>query len=59
VVAQQQYPGGDPTVITATFSYVPSVPLNYIEVTFSIDLSAGLVSQQSQQNAAAPTVSVT
>lgn len=54
VVAQNTASGGDPTIISATFSYAPAVPLNYIEVTFSIDLSSGQVTAQSAQNAAAP-----
>jgi hypothetical protein len=33
--------GGDPTVIEVRFSYQPAVPLNYIVVTFSLDLSTG------------------
>jgi hypothetical protein len=52
-VSQEAYPGGDPTVITVSFSYAPAVPLNYIQVTFAIDLSTGQVTTQSQQNAAA------
>jgi hypothetical protein len=56
-VAQEAYPGGDPTIIAATFQYAPAVPLNYIEVTFSIDLSNGLVATQSAQNAAASSTS--
>jgi hypothetical protein len=64
VVAQEIFPGGDPTVIAATFSYAPAVPLNYIEVTFAIDLSAGLVTPaaagiSSAQNATAPITSTT
>ena len=64
VVAQEIWPGGDPTVIAATFSYAPAVPLNYIEVTFAIDLTNGLIvpaaaSSASAQNAAAPVASTT
>lgn len=51
---QQTYPGGDPSIIVCTFSYAPAVPLNYIEVTFSIDLTSGNTTVQSQQNASAP-----
>lgn len=58
VVAQNTVVGGDPTIISASFSYAPAVPLNYIEVTFSIDLSSGQVSTQEAQNAAAPVASV-
>lgn len=53
-VAQEAFPGGDPTIITASFQYSPAVPLNYIAVTFSIDLSNGLVAAQSAQNASTP-----
>ena len=53
-VNQNTYPGGDPTVISASFTYAPAVPLNYIEVTYAIDLASGLVTTQSQQNASAP-----
>jgi hypothetical protein len=40
-VRQQTYPTGNPTVIEVQFSYVPALPLNYITVSFSIDLSSG------------------
>lgn len=53
-VIQQAYPGGDPTIIAASFSYAPALPLNYITVTYSIDLSNGLVATQAAQNASAP-----
>jgi hypothetical protein len=53
-VNQNTAAGGDPTIISASFVYAPSVPLNYIEVTYAIDLTAGLVTTQSAQNAAAP-----
>jgi hypothetical protein len=53
-VSQNTYPAGDPTIISASFTYAPSVPLNYIQVTYAIDLTTGLVSTQSQQNASAP-----
>lgn len=43
LVRQQALPDGNPSVIECTFSYRPSVPLNYITVSFSIDLSTGLV----------------
>jgi hypothetical protein len=54
-VNQQVYPGGDPSIVACSFSYLPAVPMNYVEVTFSIDLTSGNVSTQSQQNAAATT----
>jgi hypothetical protein len=40
-VRQQSLPSGDPSVIEAQFAYSPLVPLNYITVTFAIDLSSG------------------
>lgn len=46
-VRQQQLPNGDPTVIEATFGYVPTYPLNYITVTFSLDLTTGTISSSS------------
>jgi hypothetical protein len=56
-VSQEVYPGGNPSIMQCSFSYQPAVPLNYIEVTFSIDLTSGAVSTQSQQNAATPVTS--
>jgi hypothetical protein len=50
-VTQQTYPGGNPTVITVTFQYLPALPLNYVTVQMSVDLSTGLVAAQSNQNA--------
>lgn len=50
-VTQQTYPGGNPTVITITFQYLPALPLNYVTVQMSVDLSSGLVAAQSNQNA--------
>jgi hypothetical protein len=50
---EQQSPGGDPTIIACSFQYLPAIPLNYITVTFSINLTSGQVSTQSAQNAAA------
>ena len=52
-VVQQQAPGGDPTIMACSFQYLPAIPLNYITVQFSINLSSGQVTTQSQQNAAA------
>lgn len=40
---QQVLPSGDPTVIEVKFQYKPAVPLNYITVAFSIDLTTGVV----------------
>lgn len=52
-VTEQQYPGGDPTVIACTFDWQPFIPLNYITVVFSLSLTTGAVSTQSAQNASA------
>lgn len=40
-------PTGDPSVITCKFAYQPAVPLNYILVQFTIDLTTGVVSTDS------------
>lgn len=40
-VRQQTLPSGDPSVIEAQFAYKPAIPLNYITVTFAIDLTSG------------------
>jgi hypothetical protein len=40
-VRQQSLPSGDPSVIECQFAYAPSIPLNYITVTFAIDLNSG------------------
>lgn len=42
-VRQQTLPTGDPSIIEAQFAYRPAVPLNYITVTFAIDLTSGEV----------------
>ena len=52
-VTEQQYPGGDPTVIACTFDWQPFIPLNYITVVLSINLTTGAVATQSSQNAVA------
>lgn len=49
---QQTLPQGDPTVINVNFVYRPALPLNYIDVTFSIDLTSG----QLQGATATPTL---
>lgn len=41
-VRQLTLPQGDPTVIECKFQYKPAVPLNYITVAFSIDLTTGV-----------------
>lgn len=50
-VTQQTYPGGNPTIISISFNYLPALPLNYITVQMSVDLTSGLVAVQSAQNA--------
>lgn len=40
-VRQQVLPTGDPSVIEAQFAYKPAIPLNYITVSFAIDLNSG------------------
>jgi hypothetical protein len=42
--------GGDPTVIEVRFAYQPAVPLNYIVVTFSLDLTTGNVNVADSQS---------
>ena len=42
-VRQQSLPGGNPTAIEVQFAWQPFLPLNYILVTFAIDLSTGEV----------------
>lgn len=46
-VQQLVPPGGDPTVIACTFTYAPAIPMNYITVTYAIDLTLGSVSNTS------------
>lgn len=43
-VRQQTLPSGDPTAIELAFTYQPFLPLNYITVSFSMDLSTNEVS---------------
>lgn len=40
-VRQQTLPNGDPSIIEVQFAYQPAIPLNYITVTFAIDLNSG------------------
>jgi hypothetical protein len=42
-VRQQELPSGDPTAIECMFVYRPFLPLNYITVVFSMDLTTGQV----------------
>jgi hypothetical protein len=46
-VQQQIPPGGDPTVIACSFSYAPALPMNYVTVSYAIDLTLGAVSNTS------------
>jgi hypothetical protein len=48
-VRQQQLPSGDPSVIEAQFAYAPFVPLNYITVTFAIDLTSGQITDTTDE----------
>lgn len=36
-----------PTIITASFSYQPAFPLNFVQVTFALDLTTGSISSTS------------
>lgn len=54
-VRQQALPSGDPSVIEAQFAYAPSVPLNYITVTFAIDLTSGDVTTTTDETEETPT----
>lgn len=40
-VSQRVAPGGDPSIIDCSFSYQPALPLNYIQVSFSLNLNLG------------------
>lgn len=48
-VRQQTLPTGDPSVIEAQFAYQPAVPLNYITVTFAIDLTSGEITSTTDE----------
>lgn len=43
LVRQQALPNGDPSVIECQFAYRPAVPLNYITVKFSLNMSTGVL----------------
>jgi hypothetical protein len=51
-VRQQSLPSGDPTAIEAQFTYRPFLPLNYITVSFSMDLSTSEILIEEQDAAA-------
>lgn len=42
-VRQQQQSTGNPTVVECQFTYRPFLPLNYITVTFAMDLTTGTI----------------
>lgn len=46
-VTQQVYPQGDPTIIECKFAYQPAVPLNYIVISFAVNLNTGEVGDTS------------
>lgn len=52
-VVEQAPPSGDPTIMSVTFQYLPFIPMNYIQVEYSLNLSTGSVTTQSAQNALA------
>jgi hypothetical protein len=43
LVRQQVLPNGDPSVIECQFAYKPAVPLNYITVKFTLNLTTGVI----------------
>ncbi|MFI0967070.1 hypothetical protein ACH4S8_37650 [Streptomyces sp. NPDC021080] len=51
VLVRQQ--SADPSIIEATFSYKPPIPMNYITVKFSVDLTTGDTTAQEQNSTAA------
>jgi hypothetical protein len=53
-VVQQAPPSGDPTILSCTFEYMPFIPMNYIQVQYSLNLNTGTVTTQSAQNALSP-----
>lgn len=50
VLVRQQ--SADPSVIEATFSYKPAIPMNYIVVKFAVDLTTGDTTAEEQDTAA-------
>ena len=48
-------PSGNPTQININFSYAPTFPLNYIDVTFGIDPSAGTIQYNSTNSPSSTT----
>lgn len=58
-VAQRTPPGGDPSVIDCSFAYEPAVPLNFIQVSFSLNLNLGDISPSTPDNTGAALGSTT
>ena len=50
LVKQQSLPNGDPSVIECQFAYRPAVPLNYIVVKFSLNMTTGMTSNDSSNS---------
>ena len=50
LVKQQSLPNGDPSVIECQFAYRPAVPLNYILVKFSLNMTTGMSSMDSSNS---------
>ncbi len=55
LVRQLALPNGDPSVIEVQFSYKPAVPLNYITVSFSLDLNSGAITSSTDEDENIPT----
>lgn len=49
VARQQALPTGDPSIIEVQFAYQPAIPLNYITVSFAIDLTSGTLTDTTDQ----------
>jgi hypothetical protein len=54
IVLQESTPGGSPTVIDVTFSYVPVYMLNYITVNFTLDLTTNTLTLSTTTTTPAP-----
>lgn len=53
LVRQQTGPTGNPTIVEIQFVYAPFLPLNYINVVFSMDLTTGVVTTTADDGTAA------
>lgn len=49
-VREQSPPAGDPTIIEVQFAYQPTYPLNYVIVTFTVDVTSGVTAVNNQAN---------